>query len=187
MLTIYPDADSFWELDTISKKPFSCIGPTGITVHYTADDDIERVKRSMKESVIGYHFLISKDGKIHQTSRIDKTVDQAGRAIWQRKSPNRTHIAISLVSWGRLNEEKNSWTGKHVSDAVFRFGYWWDSASKEQEESIVKLCKYIRDNVRIPFDSIAGHDEICIPKGRKIDPGHVMSFDIEALRRKIWP
>jgi len=187
MLTVYPDADSFWELDAISKNPFLGLGPTGITVHYAADNDIDRIKRAMKSASIGYHLLITKDGKIHQTSRLDKTVYHAGKALWQRKSPNRCHIAIALVSWGRLNSDKKSWNGELVEDAIFREGFWWDSATKEQEDSLVKLCKYFRDKIRIPTDSIAGHDEVCIPKGRKIDPGNVMSFDMEELRRKVWP
>ena len=187
MQAVYPDADSFWELDTISKNPFLGLGPTGITVHYTADNDFERVKRAMKAEVIGYHLVITKDGKIHQTSRLDKTVDHAGKALWQRQSPNRCHIAISIVSWGKLNSEKKSWNGELCPAAIMRNGAWYDSATSEQEESLVKLCKYFRDKIRLPFDSIAGHDEVCIPKGRKVDPGNVMSFDMEALRRKVWP
>jgi len=187
MISVYGEADSFSSLDSISVNPFLGTGPVGITLHYTADDDIERVKRQMKESIIGYHIIISKDGRVHQTSRLDRTVNHAGRALWQKQSPNRAHIAIAIISWGRLDSNKKSWNGTLCPDAIYRNGFWWDSATQEQEEKVLFLCKYFRNKMRLPVDSICGHDECALPAGRKIDPGHIMSFDMEQLRKKVWP
>lgn len=186
MISVYPYADVFESLDTISINPFTAFGPSGITVHYSANPNLKSLKREMIETKIGYHFLINKDGKIHQTSRMDYTVNHAGKAMWLKESPNRAHIAIAVLSWGRLDKEKRAWNGDVVPDAVFRNGYFWDSTTQVQEEALVTICKYMATKFKMPLNSACGHDECCIPLGRKIDPGNVMSFDMTELRGRIW-
>ena len=186
IISVYPFADSYNSLDAISIKPFTAFGPSGITVHYSADPNLERVKKHMIETKIGYHFLINKDGKIHQTSRMDHTVNHAGKAMWLKESPNRAHIAISLLSWGFLDKEMKAWTGELVANAVMRKGQYWDAATKAQEDSLISLCRYLATKFNMPRNSACGHDECCLPVGRKQDPGHVMSFDMAHLRGLIW-
>lgn len=187
MITAYPYADTYSALDSIAVKPFAGFGPTGITVHYTADGDLERVKRESIASTIGYHLIFDKLGKVHQTSRLDRTVNHAGKAAWQGVSPNRAHIALSVLSWGRLNKDKTAWNGTPCPDAIERGKYFWDACTGPQEAALVAACRYLIGRFHMQKDSLCGHDECALPKGRKIDPGDVMIWNMTQLRHILWP
>lgn len=187
MITAYPFADVYGALDSISIKPFPSTGPSGITIHYTADDSLVRVKKEMVSCNIGYHLLFDKDGKVHQTSRLDHTVNHAGVATWRGISPNRHHLALAVISWGKLDANKKSWSGADVSAPALRNGSWWDACTSAQEASLIKACRYLVNRFNMCQDSLCGHDECALPKGRKIDPGNVMTFTMTDLRHMLWP
>lgn len=184
MKSIWEGAVEYWEIDRLGVNPWPAL-PTGITIHYTADGDIDRVKREMDKSKIGYHFIIDRDGLIHQTAALTKSVNHAGKALWNGQSPNRTHIAIAVVSWGLVNDDKIAWNGTKVPFAVKRKGQYWDSATPAQERSLMKLLFGLISDFQIRASNICGHDECALPPGRKIDPGCVFSFSMPELRKAL--
>ena len=183
MKSLWKDAKEHFEIDRLGVRPWPA-SPTGITVHYTADGDIDRVKRGMGKSKIGYHFLIDRDGSLHQTADLSKAVNHAGRALWNGVSPNRNHLAIAIISWGFLNDDGLSWNGTKVVGTM-REGQLWDAASKAQEQALIRLLRGLMRDFNISAANICGHDECCIPKGRKVDPGCSLSITMSNIRKML--
>lgn len=178
-------ADDIQFVEGLAQSPWASKSPRGITVHYTADGSSERIRREMFATKIGYHFLIAKNGRIIQTSPLDKTVHHAGKAMWNDLSPNRHHIAIAFISWGKLNEKGMTWTGLQIQNPVTRFAGTWEPATKEQEASLIRLLKFLSLSHKISPEDICGHDECAIPAGRKADPGGSLSMTMGDLRKLI--
>lgn len=183
MKSIWEKSSSFWEIDRLGTKPWPAL-PTGITVHYTADSDIERVKREMDQSKVGYHFLIDKNGLIHQTANLSKAVNHAGKAMWNGQSPNRTHIAIAFVCWGLANRDGLAWNGT-VIETVKRNGHLWEPATDKQEKALRRLIIDLMRDFGITAANICGHAECALPAGRKCDPGGSLSFTMAQLRKEL--
>ena len=163
--------------------------PHGITIHYSADRNIDRVIKALSNKGLGYHFLIGNDGKIFQLTKLTNRVWHAGKAKWQGLSPNYEHIAISIISWGALSWDRLTWTGKQIEKkrtairpAINDVSVPWDIATLKQEKSLMKLLDWFVLKGIDP-ESICGHDECCIPWGRKIDPGGVLSEPVYRIRR----
>lgn len=174
-------ADSHYAIDVLGVSDFKP-GPKGITVHYTADGSVERIKREMGSTKIGYHYIIDKDGSIIQTASLLKTVNHAGVAMWNDKSPNRTHLAVAFVCWGYLNARGQTWTGLQIPNPVSRANGMWDAATDAQEKSLTKLLIHLINTYKISPLDICGHDEAALPAGRKIDPGGSLSKSMAQLR-----
>jgi N-acetyl-anhydromuramyl-L-alanine amidase AmpD len=181
MKSIWEGAQEYWEIDRLGVHFWPAL-PTGITVHYTADGDIDRVKREMDKNKIGYHFIIDRDGFLHQTANLTKSVNHAGKAMWNGQSPNRTHIAVAIVSWGLLNDDSLAWNGTRVVGTK-RKGQLWDAASMAQEKMLDRLLRGLMIDFRITPANICGHDECALPKGRKIDPGCTLSMSMSDIRK----
>ena len=162
--------------------------PTGITVHYTADRDAARTVRSLVSSGLGYHFLIGRDGTIFQLADTSLGLSHAGKAIWNGASPNRSHVAISMLSWGKLVELAKgayvSWNGLAIkpNEISNKDGHFWDFCPLPQEASLVALLIALCFDAKINPANICGHSECAIPSGRKADPGGVLSHTMDELR-----
>lgn len=180
---IYPFVRKIISPNLDLGEPFD---PIGITIHYTASRDILGVEEALRKKKLRYHLVIDRDGSVIQLASLTHTVAHAGKAIWKGKSPNREHISIALLSWGLLDKNKKTWTGKGLPDneIAFRQGEWWDKATMLQEESLITVCRWLLC-FRITPEGICGHHECCIPKGRKSDPGGVLSMEMEAFRRLV--
>ena len=183
MKTIWEEAASFYEIDRLGVNFWPAL-PTGITVHYTGDGDIRRVKLEMDKTKIGYHFLIDRDGSLHQTANLAKCVNHAGRASWNGQSPNRTHLAVSVVSWGALDDEMRTWAGK-IINGTKRKGKFWDAATPAQERMLMHLLASLMRDFAISAANICGHDESALPKGRKQDPGNIFTLTMPEIRKAL--
>jgi len=183
MKSIWEGAKEYWEIDRLGVNFWPAM-PTGITVHYTADGDIARVKREMDKSKVGYHFIIDRNGALHQTANLTKSVNHAGKAMWNGQSPNRTHIAVAIVSWGFLNDDGLAWNGTKVIGTK-RKGQLWDAASEAQEKMLMHLLRELMADFAISPGNICGHDECALPKGRKSDPGQTLSMSMSDIRKML--
>lgn len=165
--------------------------PIGVTVHYSADRNIERVINWLQQEKLGYHLLIDRDGSVIQTCFFDKRVNHSGNSKWNNLNTNHHHVSICLISWGKLTKDHDiyySWSGIEIDyksvelrpDINGKSGFW-DIATKEQEISLLKILKWFISYNIDPIN-ICGHDESSIPKGRKQDPGGVLSLSMEAIR-----
>lgn len=160
--------------------------PIGATVHYTASENLELTRAALVAKGLNYHFMIDRNGSVAQTANLGYRVNHAGRAIWRGQSPNRTHIAIALVSWGILTDPGVTWTGRDVpQDEVRKWdGNLWHSATVAQEKALWDLLSWLCDHGIDPR-SVCGHDEACLPKGRKVDPGGVLLVTMPELREAL--
>jgi N-acetyl-anhydromuramyl-L-alanine amidase AmpD len=181
MTSIY-GRGSLCSIINIPAKDFFAGDPSGITIHYTADNSIVRTMSSLKAKKLSYHFIIDRNGDLYQTFYLDRMAAHAGKALWANKSPNRTHLSVAIISWGLLDDKKQSWTGIQIDSAVKRGGKYWDPASASQEKTLMTLLKNLMEMFDIEPDSICGHDECCIPPGRKADPGHVLLMTTDKIR-----
>ncbi len=156
---------------------------SGVTVHYTATKNFEQAHKALMDRGLNYHFIIERDGAIIQTAKLTHSVYHAGKAMWNGKSPNRHHIAIALVSWGRVEPDGTTWAGTKISQGEIekRRGLHWHVATGAQEASLINLCRWLVC-LGINPQEICGHDECAIPNGRKIDPGGVLSMGMVKLR-----
>lgn len=166
--------------------------PSGITVHYTGDGSAQAAIKALKGAGLGYHIIIDRDGTVHQTCYLSQSVHHAGKALWNGKSPNRHHLAVAVVSWGAVllkNGEYQAWTGMPLAKAEVqrRQGnlgagdYHWHVCTRQQETALMAFLRWAVSKGISP-DDVCGHDEAAIPKGRKADPGGVLSFSMKELR-----
>lgn len=183
----YPKASHLYLGTLKAVGPFAAGKPSGITVHYTADRDLARSMKALQARELAYHVLIDRHGAAYQTVDLTSRVWHAGKAMWLGEAPNHTHLAVSLVSWGELEElaagAYQAWNGTAVptSDVASRLGGHWDAATAAQEASLVEFLAWAC-SLGIAPEAITGHDECCVPKGRKVDPGGVLSTPMEGLR-----
>lgn len=159
--------------------------PRGVTVHYTASRNIGATVRDLSAKRLGYHFIIDRDGTTYQCAGTNQVLNHAGRSAWGDTLPNRDHVGVALISWGQVtwtsDEYLTTWCGVllPVSEGVKTGKTWWHKATEAQEKSLLSLLKNLVDS-GVPAKNICGHDECCIPKGRKIDPGGVV--DVKKIR-----
>lgn len=187
--TIYPLVNSVYEPSAYTNgKWFIGKRPMGVTVHYTADRDLVRLRRSLKEQKLGYHIIIGTDGKPCQLAYLDAQVSHAGNAMWREHSPNRWHAAVSVASWGKLDKDGRAWNGELVpkENVVRRKGRdgklaYWDAINLAQQETLVNVLSWFCA-MGVPAANICGHDECAVPFGRKVDPGGVLPWTMEELR-----
>lgn len=192
---LYPHVHGILSPGDIVQNPFAARRPEGVTLHYTADRNFQRTYRELISNQLGYHFVIDRDGKVYQLAYLDRTTNHAGKAMWEGKSPNRSHLSIALISWGALEKKGDAWTawtGEKISDqdAAFRPSnidgklYAWDKATDQQEETLMMLLKWIILNGIDP-KMICDHSECALPAGRKKDIGGVISMQMHDLRFKL--
>lgn len=168
---------------------------TGITIHYTADTNVERVINALETTNLGYHIIIDRDGSVIQMTAFDKTVNHAGIAEWNKQSPNRTHVAVAVVSWGAVTKKGEifeAWNGFPLASSEVRRSrgninnslYFWHAATSAQEKQLRTFLFWaLRQGIKI--ENICGHDESAQPLGRKSDPGGVLSLTMKDLRNEL--
>lgn len=167
----------------------------GVTIHHTADNNLQRTIDSLKAQGYGYHIIIDRDGTVVQTTYLSQKVNHAGIAKWRGHSPNQSHIAVALVSWGaisRVGKKFQAWNGSEVvaTAAANRKGnitddyYWWHSATDAQERALITFLRWCMMR-GLSHEDFCGHDECALPKGRKSDPGGVLSMTMKELREKL--
>ena len=168
--------------------------PVGITIHDLASRNVESALKHLKDDGVGYHEIIDRDGSFIQTTYFNHKVNHAGKATWNKVSPNRRHIAIALASWGEVTKHPtemkySSWAGTRVPlfEVAMRKGnldngwYFWDIATAEQETTLAEFLWWaIKQGINPK--NICGHDEAATPLGRKNDPGGVLSMTMGDLR-----
>lgn len=184
---VFPGASRLHNGLVSTQGKFQDGSPQGVTVHYTASRDISSTVKELASKNLGYHLIIDRDGTIYQCADFSHRLNHAGKAMWDGLSPNQTHLAISLISWGWVKQLApgafQSWSGKIVAtdDCKQRLGQWWDAATTEQELALLKILRWVIIQ-GIDAGSICGHDECALPKGRKSDPGGILSLDMPKLR-----
>ncbi len=169
--------------------------PLGITIHYTADDNLKRIFEESEKTGVGYHVVIDKGGLVYQTAYFNKPVAHAGKAMWEGLSPNRNHVAIAFLCWGKLTIDGDdnfiSWAKKIIDPKNVRLGKdilgkecFYEKATEQQEKSLLDVVQYVSTTYNLISKNFCGHDECALPLGRKADPAGSLSFSMADLRKK---
>ncbi len=125
---------------------------TSIVLHYTGmQSERESLKRLMNpKTKVSCHYLINRKGKIFKLVEELKVAWHAGKSRWKKnKNLNKNSIGIELVNKGH------------------KYGY--QNFTKEQINTLIKLCKKLKKKYKIKNKLILGHSDIA--PLRKIDPG----------------
>ncbi len=123
-----------------------------VIIHYTGmQSEIESINRLRNPKFkVSCHYLINRKGKIIQMVKDKNIAWHAGKSKWKKfKDLNNCSIGIELVNRGH------------------KFGYQY--YSKNQINSLLKLCKKLKKKYSIKKGNFLGHSDIA--PLRKIDPG----------------
>lgn len=129
----------------------------GITIHCSASKpnqnwgavEIDRMHRSHGWLCIGYHFVIDREGVIHQ----GRPMDVKG-AHCKHDSRNDTHVSICLVGGVSARPKKHvpgsPWNG---SDAEANF-------TPAQIEALTGLKGFLQDTYGLTDEDVEGHRDV---------------------------
>ena len=123
-----------------------------IIIHYTGmQSEIESIKRLKNPKFkVSCHYLINRKGIITQLVKDKNVAWHAGKSKWKKfVNLNYNSIGIELVNKGH------------------QFGY--QNFSKEQINSLIRLCKNLKKKYLIKKENFLGHSDIA--PLRKKDPG----------------
>ena len=123
-----------------------------VIIHYTGmQSEIESIKRLKSSKYkVSCHYLINRKGQIIQMVKDQKIAWHAGKSKWKKfTNLNKLSLGVELVNKG------------------YQFGY--QSFTKNQIKSVIKLCKFLKKKYNIKKENFLGHSDIA-PQ-RKIDPG----------------
>lgn len=194
---IYPEITAILDSRAMAVSPFDKNGPGGVTVHYLGEVEPERAHASLlnHKDKLGYHLVIDRAGKVWQFARMNQRVYHAGKALWNGRSPNRSHVAVAIASWGEVQpvgENYLAYTGRPVprDEVACRRGnlsselFYWHAATEAQEVALRRVLGWFKA-MGIQPDDVVGHDECAIPRGRKVDPGGVLRLTMADLRAEL--
>lgn len=189
---LYPHADA-----SMIKTVFHSISPNYCyrnnykpylaVIHYTAGGaaagTVDWICNPM--SKVSYHFIIDRNGQLHQAVPLNVMAYHAGESTWNnRRFVNGISVGIGLSNWGPIERlADNTYTTldhprhslvlsnvdptprppKHKSSPLTL----WEPYPTAQRMTLFLLLTWLIDNFGIR--EIVGHDDIA-PK-RKIDPG----------------
>ncbi len=118
-----------------------------IIMHYTEmlfEDAIHRLLDPKTQ--VSAHYLIRNDGEIFNLVDDNKIAWHAGESYWYgQEKLNQNSIGIELDNLGK------------------------EAFSKEQIESCLNLCLYLKGEYKLPSQNFIGHSDVA--PARKIDPG----------------
>lgn len=171
--------------------------PEGAVVHFTAGrcDTEKDMVGSMDWGVKqGYAFFgIGPTGKVYQRLPLNKWGHHAGTSSWPGlgSSLSKRLVGIEIACAGKVAESGKAWFGQKFDASRLRKvatkdnvqGGTYVKYTEEQEESLVRLLLWLKDNNPEVFklENVLGHDEIA--PTRKDDPGGSLSMSMPEFRK----
>lgn len=160
--------------------------PQFLVIHYTAGKSFDSARTWLcsKAAKASAHVLIGRGGEVAQLVPFDTVAWHAGASTWKGLAGlNKYSIGIELdndgpakpieggkfraVATGRVLEPAEVVQGKHKHGGEYE--YW----VKYPYNQVLMLKSVVAD-IKKAFPSIrevVGHEDICVPEGRKLDPG----------------
>lgn len=178
--------------------------PEGAVIHYHAgrfDDPIGLINYGRKKNYC--FFVIDRRGEVYQDFPLDRWGYHAGKSQWKKikGTVHNKFVGIEIMAAGVLTKNKNGefktyWgetiPPKDVHEIKVKTenqmpGYY-HKFSDDQEVALVDLLNWLEMNGRPTFKfwNIVGHDECCIPQGRKTDPGGALSTTMPYFRKLLY-
>lgn len=174
--------------------------PKGLIVHYTAgrDNPIGTLK-SLAKRGLGC-LIMGKDGRIYRShsQELDEVAYHAGSSmIYKTKGLSFYCMGMEMCNAGKLDLESDghySWFGtripgenvRSVNGNGYKIAGDYEKYTTEQEQSLFDFCIWqLKTNPEFSVDWVLGHDEVCVPMGRKSDPGGSLSMSMPNFRQKL--
>jgi len=180
-------------------------GVQGVVVHYTGDGSALSSISWMQNgnSRVSAHFVISREGEIYQLVPLDKAAWHAGNAEMGVPSGevisavNSSTIGVELANWGML--QGNATQGWYSQIRSMTYPYkgeepvkaelhydtgeiitgWWEPYPDMQIEALKRLrVALAMQGYAEPAYWWTGHQDVCIPRTRKKDPGPLFPWDL---------
>ena len=167
--------------------------PELIVMHFTAGASAESsaLHFSRAESGVSAHVVIDRDGTVIQCVPFDRQAWHAGPSEYGgRIRLNQWSIGIELANWGQVTRLDDgtfeTWAKRKLdaSHVALVDGHYWEWFSSEQVCIAHCVCKAIKAWAREigpGIRDVVGHSWVCVPSGRKPDPGP--AFDMVAFRK----
>lgn len=163
------------------------IAPKGVVMHYTAADNAAGSVAWLRDprAKASAHMVIDQKGGVVQLAPLNVKTWHAGPSKWGAFSMVNGHfIGIEMANCGILKRMADG-TFKSADGKVFKASgvvlaahknspgkiEAWDDYPPEQIAASREILAAIVAAYSIKEANIVGHDDVCIPKGRKIDPG----------------
>lgn len=167
----------------------------GLVVHYT----VSGRKVSNARGVVSYLksqgygcMVMDEKGIIYVPEGFDLQKDvawHAGTSSWKGVSGiSRYCMGMEICNWGKLDSKTKPRAGTtRTSGAMANIKAGeYEAYTPEQEESLINFIRWQLDtNPEFDLDWVVGHDEVCVPKGRKSDPGGSLSMTMPEFRKHI--
>jgi N-acetylmuramoyl-L-alanine amidase len=121
--------------------------PRLIVEHFTADNSCEGALSWLcsRQSGVSAHLVIDRDGTIYQLVPFNVVAWHAGRSEYQGQ-PNVNSFSIGIENVGDGSE-------------------FPDAQMESNRAVIAALYSFY------PIEDAVGHEDVCVPPGRKTDPG----------------
>lgn len=182
--------------------------PEGLVLHFTAgryekgvDSALSTVENGAKN---GFAFwAMGTDGTIVKGHDIKKWGYHAG--VSERaplgSSVSKKLLGLEVCNAGKLTKDAKgnftTWFGTTVPLDQVRYipkarypeeetGYY-HAYTSEQETAIVNLILWLEKHGKGVFklENVFGHDEVCMPRGRKNDPGGALALGMPEFRKAL--
>lgn len=157
--------------------------PLAICMHYTAGHSLENAVRTLTKPPVvkagkttgsSAHVVIGRDGAVVQLVAFDRVSWHAGPSEWNgRDKLNDWSIGIELVNLGWATKELPQWDVVTIGDDE------WQAYPELQLAALDDVVDALLEAYPA-IAEIVGHEDICIPRGRKKDPGP--AFPMERYR-----
>ena len=181
------DSDHWLEYADIQETPNigGKIRPEMVVIHFTGGNRARNAIRWLRNprAKVSAHLVIDEKGLVTQLAPFNRRCHHAGKSRFgRRKAVNGFSIGIELSNPGLLAQHRQNVYlrgrkgsfGPKVDLTHVTFdekGRPWHRYSELQLEALWRVLGEIRDHYGI--HTVAGHEDVCIPHGRKIDPGPV--------------
>ena len=172
----------------------------GLVVHYTAGRSLqgrsnaESALKHLAQSGLGC-LVMDKDGVIYKARNqaLNQVAWHAGQSAWKGETGvSRFCMGMEICNAGLLDKNLKSWFGETYPLEATReikqkkdnhlVGHWL-KFTPAQESSLINFCLWQLDtNPEFQLDWIVGHDEVCVPQLRKVDPGGSLSMTMPEFR-----
>lgn len=188
-------------------SPFG-FSPTIALIHYGVTDSLDALWRAQHQR--GFFAHVSIDGcwtehgddglpahsaKVIQSLCFNQRGSHAGASAWGGKPHvNGFALGIEISNPGPLHDRDGElftvygkrWSRDQAIQAKHRFPSvpfsWWAKYTDEEIDLCVQLVGLWRQHYGIT--DVRGHDDVAVPRGRKIDPGP--AFPIQFVRDAVF-
>jgi hypothetical protein len=175
--------------------------PMGLVVHYTVSGRSPKSATGVVSyfantpKTLGYQLacpIMDEDGDLYMPEgwkMFEDRNNHAGPSKWGKITDiSSKFMGVEICNWGLLDsksrlmvEPMDVRTIMVKKNNIVAGDY--QKYTGMQERELINLCmKMKRECPDFSFDNVVGHDEICIPSGRKMDPGGCLSMSMPEFR-----